>query len=77
MSQKQAKRPYQFIHTDLIEYINTVSFLGKQYFFFFINNCTKLTEIYMDTKKAIGFNISRPITTCTKIYQKKSTLLNI
>lgn len=50
--QKHAQQPYQFVYTDLIELISSISFKNKQYFFIFINDCTKLTETYINNKKS-------------------------
>lgn len=44
-------KPYQFVYTNLVGLINPISFLGKKYFFTFIDNTTKITETYMRTKK--------------------------
>lgn len=50
--EKQSSKTYQFVHTNLIGPINFVGFLGKKYFFTFIDNATRIIEIYMGTKKS-------------------------
>lgn len=50
--QKRSDRPYQFVHTDLVGPINPIGFLGKKYFFTFINDATRMTETYIGTKKS-------------------------
>lgn len=41
---------YQFVYMDLIGYINPIGFLGKKYFFTFIDYATRIIETYMGTK---------------------------
>lgn len=40
--------------SNLVKFINSINFLHKKYFFIFIYNTTKITEIYIGTKKAIS-----------------------
>ncbi len=44
--QKRVKKPYQFVHTDLIGSITPMEFGAKKYFFTFTNDYTRITEIY-------------------------------
>lgn len=57
--QKQWSKPYQFMHTNLVGAINFVGFLGKKYFFTFINSFTKITESYTKTKNSNWLNYLR------------------
>lgn len=53
--QKRAKRPYQYIHTDLvgpITPITPIGFRGERYFFTFTDNYTRVTETYTAKKKS-------------------------
>lgn len=40
------------MHTDLVGPIKPVGFVGERYFFTFTNDCTRMTETYMGTKKS-------------------------
>lgn len=50
--QKRAQRPYQLIHTDLVDPIKLIGFSGEHYFFIFTNDCTRMTETYTGSKKS-------------------------
>ncbi len=60
--QERAKRPYQFIHTDLVGPIIPIGFGAERYFFTFIDDHTRITETYTGSKRANGFKASRPST---------------
>lgn len=51
---KQTERSYQYIHPDLVEPINPIEFVGEQYFFMFIDNVTRITDIYTGISKSDG-----------------------
>lgn len=51
-SQKYVQRPYQQIHADLVSLIKPIGFSEKRYFFTFTNDCTKMTEIYIGSRKS-------------------------
>lgn len=44
--QDRAKRPYQFVHIDLIGLIILMEYGVKRYFFMFTNNNIRITESY-------------------------------
>ncbi len=50
--QERAKRPYQFIHTDLVRPISPQGFSWEQYFFMFTNDYTWHTETFTGTQKS-------------------------
>lgn len=59
--QKRSKKPYQFVHTNLVGPIHLIGFLGEKYFFTFTDNATRMTETYTGTKKSDWLK-------CLKIY---------
>ncbi len=50
--QERAKRPYQFVHTDLVGPITPVGFGAERYFFTFTDNNTRITETYTGRRKS-------------------------
>lgn len=52
MSQKRAKRLYQFIYINLIRPIMPMAFEGKRYFFMFTNNNMRIIETYIGKQKS-------------------------
>lgn len=50
--QSRAQQPYQFLHMDLVWPINLLGFEGERYFFTLTDNCTRMTEMYIGTKKS-------------------------
>ena len=46
------QKPYQMIHTDLVGPIKLIGFFGECYFFIFTDDCTRMTDTYIDTKKS-------------------------
>ncbi len=50
--QEKAKRPYQFVHTDLVSPITPVGFGAERYFFTFTDNHTRITETYIRRQKS-------------------------
>lgn len=49
---ERAKRPYQFIHTDLVGPITPVGFGAQRYFFTFTDDHTRITETYTGRRKS-------------------------
>ena len=49
---RRAQKPYQLIHTDLVGLVKSIGFFGECYFFTFTNDCTRMTDIYISTKKS-------------------------
>ncbi len=47
--QERAKRPYQFIHTDLVGPISPQGFGGERYFFTITDDYTRHTETFTGT----------------------------
>ncbi len=52
MPQERAKRPYQFVHMDLVGPITPVGFGAERYFFTFTDDHTRITETYTGRRKS-------------------------
>ena len=50
--QQRAKRPYQFVHTDLVGPITPIGFGVERYFFTFTDDYTRITETYTAKRKS-------------------------
>lgn len=49
---KHVQQSYQFVHIDFVGLMSLISFSDEQYFFTFIDDCTKLMETYIANKKS-------------------------
>ncbi len=50
--QKRQKKPYHFVHTELVGPITQVGFRAKRYFFTFTDDNTRITETYIGRQKS-------------------------
>lgn len=53
--QERAKRPYKFIHTDLVGPLTPQGFGGERYFFTFTDDFTRYTETFTGAQKSDWF----------------------
>ena len=69
--QERAKRPYQFVHKDLVEPITLVGFGAERYFFTFTDDNTRITETYTGRRNSEGLQSLKAfynlVRTCTSL----------
>ncbi len=70
--QERAKRPYQFIHIDLVRPISPESFGEEQYFFTFTDDYTRHTETFTGTQKSEWFKCLKKFYNLAKTRSRES-----
>lgn len=70
--QERAKRPYQFIHIDLVGPISIQGFGGERYFFTFTDDYTCHTETFTGTQKSDWFRCLKEFYNLAKTRSRES-----